>query len=397
MRRPAGRRTRVRPVARVAGRACVAAGACAEEVPLPGPVVDGPVVKLPAGRRGQGQRAALGARRRRRRRSASTTTAAPTRPTPTCCRCRSSPTAARSCAPTATARARSCSPASGSSSTSASARRCRPRARTTRRAAACPTSPAPSRSAPTSIVELWQSSDRKLKLELRLPVREAITLERSPRAIGLTFSPNLNLDISGLPGKGNLGLLAGPLFADQRYHQYFYGVAPEFATASAAGLRRARAATPAGARPRPSRAASATPGSARSSATTICTARNLPRARWCRKRNHRHCRLRHLMDLRDFEPARTDRRLSGETAQAPALRHRVFFACRHRPAGRDVARLDRARAAAVAAVAARDRRPARPHRRVVHLSLLLGERRAARPDARSIRARSTSCATSPAA
>jgi 1-acyl-sn-glycerol-3-phosphate acyltransferase len=33
------------------------------------------------------------------------------------------------------------------------------------------------------------------------------------------------------------------------------------------------------------------------------------------------------MDLRDFEPARTDRRLSGETAQPPGLRHRVFFAC----------------------------------------------------------------------
>lgn len=33
------------------------------------------------------------------------------------------------------------------------------------------------------------------------------------------------------------------------------------------------------------------------------------------------------MDLRDFEPARTDRRLSGETAQPPALWHRVFFAC----------------------------------------------------------------------
>ena len=50
-----------------------------------------------------------------------------------------------------------------------------------------------------------------------------------PRAIGLTFSPNLNLDFK-LPGKGNLGLLAGPLFADRSYHQYFYGVAPEFAT-----------------------------------------------------------------------------------------------------------------------------------------------------------------------
>ncbi|HSC63583.1 MAG TPA: MipA/OmpV family protein [Caldimonas sp.] len=85
---------------------------------------------------------------------------------------------------------------------------------------------------PNFIVELWEASNRKMKVELRLPVREAITLERSPRAIGLTFSPNLNLDISGLPGKGNLGLLAGPLFADQRYHQYFYGVAPEFATAN---------------------------------------------------------------------------------------------------------------------------------------------------------------------
>ena len=85
---------------------------------------------------------------------------------------------------------------------------------------------------PSFIVELWQSGDRKLRLDLRMPVREAITLERSPRAIGLTFSPNLNLDIGGLPGRGNLGLLAGPLFADRRYHEYFYGVAPEFATAT---------------------------------------------------------------------------------------------------------------------------------------------------------------------
>ena len=84
---------------------------------------------------------------------------------------------------------------------------------------------------PNLVVELWQASNRNMKVELRMPVREAITLERSPRAIGLTFSPNLNLDIGGLPGKGNLGFLAGPLFGDQRYHQYFYSVAPEFATA----------------------------------------------------------------------------------------------------------------------------------------------------------------------
>ena len=30
--------------------------------------------------------------------------------------------------------------------------------------------------------------------------------------------------------KWNLGLQAGPLFATRRYHEYFYSVAPEFAT-----------------------------------------------------------------------------------------------------------------------------------------------------------------------
>jgi MipA family protein len=85
---------------------------------------------------------------------------------------------------------------------------------------------------PNLNVELWESSDRKLKLDLRLPVREAITIERSPHAIGVTFSPNLNLDVRGFAGSWNLGMLAGPLFADRRYHRYYYSVAPEFATAT---------------------------------------------------------------------------------------------------------------------------------------------------------------------
>jgi outer membrane scaffolding protein for murein synthesis (MipA/OmpV family) len=85
---------------------------------------------------------------------------------------------------------------------------------------------------PNLNVELWQSSDRTLKLDLRLPVREAITIERSPRAVGMTFSPNLNLDVRGFAGNWNLGFLAGPLFADRRYHEHFYGVAPQYATAS---------------------------------------------------------------------------------------------------------------------------------------------------------------------
>jgi hypothetical protein len=85
---------------------------------------------------------------------------------------------------------------------------------------------------PNVNVELWQSSDRRLKLDLRLPLREAITVERSPRAVGLTFSPNLNLDVRGFAGHWNLGLLAGPLYADRRYHEHFYGVAPQYATAT---------------------------------------------------------------------------------------------------------------------------------------------------------------------
>ena len=85
---------------------------------------------------------------------------------------------------------------------------------------------------PNLNVELWQSGDRKLKLDLRLPLREAITLQASPKAIGVTFSPNLNLDVRGFAEHWNLGMLAGPLFADRRYHDHFYGVAPEFATAS---------------------------------------------------------------------------------------------------------------------------------------------------------------------
>ena len=87
---------------------------------------------------------------------------------------------------------------------------------------------------PNLNVELWQSANHRFTLDLRLPVREAITLESSPKATGVTFSPNLNLDVHNALGSWNLGMLAGPLYADRRYHERFYGVAPEFATATRA-------------------------------------------------------------------------------------------------------------------------------------------------------------------
>ncbi|MDH3319687.1 MAG: MipA/OmpV family protein [Betaproteobacteria bacterium] len=79
---------------------------------------------------------------------------------------------------------------------------------------------------------LWRSREGRELLELRLPVRAAFTLESSPHAIGWVATPNLNLD---LPGRGalagwNFGLLTGPVYGSRRQHEYFYGVAPQFAT-----------------------------------------------------------------------------------------------------------------------------------------------------------------------
>jgi outer membrane scaffolding protein for murein synthesis (MipA/OmpV family) len=67
-------------------------------------------------------------------------------------------------------------------------------------------------------------------LELRLPVRAVIASDfRSASDQGILAQPNLNLDLV-LDGGWKLGLLAGPLFATRRYHEYFYSVAPQYAT-----------------------------------------------------------------------------------------------------------------------------------------------------------------------
>jgi MipA family protein len=87
---------------------------------------------------------------------------------------------------------------------------------------------------PSFDFHLFKSSDAKYKLDLRMPLRLAETLQSSPRWIGGTFTPRLNLDIVGPFGYSgwNLGLALGPEFADRRYNQYFYSVAPQYATAT---------------------------------------------------------------------------------------------------------------------------------------------------------------------
>jgi MipA family protein len=87
---------------------------------------------------------------------------------------------------------------------------------------------------PSLDFHLLRSDDSHIKFDLRMPLRTAITVEASPKFIGWTFTPRLALDIVDPLGYGgwNAGFLVGPLFANRRYHDYFYSVAPQYATAS---------------------------------------------------------------------------------------------------------------------------------------------------------------------
>jgi MipA family protein len=79
---------------------------------------------------------------------------------------------------------------------------------------------------------LYRSASERMSVELRLPLRavEATDL-RSVHHAGWLFHPHVNVDLKDVPGPGwRMGLLAGPVFGSQAYHNYFYGVAPAFAT-----------------------------------------------------------------------------------------------------------------------------------------------------------------------
>ena len=86
---------------------------------------------------------------------------------------------------------------------------------------------------PAFDTKIWRSSDDRLKFDFVVSARAAFTVEGPPRRVGWLFDPHLNLDIADPFGESGwkLGFLSGPLFADRRYHEYFYGVAPQYATA----------------------------------------------------------------------------------------------------------------------------------------------------------------------
>jgi len=86
---------------------------------------------------------------------------------------------------------------------------------------------------PSLDLNLWRTPDRRTRLDLRLPVRTAVTVKGGMDDIGWVFSPRLNLDITDVAGLAgwNMGLLAGPMVGSERNHDYFYTVAPQYATA----------------------------------------------------------------------------------------------------------------------------------------------------------------------
>jgi outer membrane scaffolding protein for murein synthesis (MipA/OmpV family) len=86
---------------------------------------------------------------------------------------------------------------------------------------------------PSLELHLWRSADRATKLDLVLPLRVPVTLESSPRALQWLFAPRLNIDFENFAGRTgwNFGAGVGPVFAADKFHDYFYSVPARFATA----------------------------------------------------------------------------------------------------------------------------------------------------------------------
>lgn len=90
---------------------------------------------------------------------------------------------------------------------------------------------------PNFNLTLAGSSAQRYRLDLRLPVRAAIAVQGSPKVVGATFSPHLNLDLDSVAGGWHLGVLAGPMFGNRKLHDYVYGVDAAYATGARPAYR----------------------------------------------------------------------------------------------------------------------------------------------------------------
>lgn len=82
---------------------------------------------------------------------------------------------------------------------------------------------------------LWRSEDRRHVWTLRFPVRAVVATDfEESHSAGWRFQPNVNYDAEDVgPGGGwEWGIAVGPVWGSERYHDYYYEVAPQYATAS---------------------------------------------------------------------------------------------------------------------------------------------------------------------
>lgn len=81
--------------------------------------------------------------------------------------------------------------------------------------------------------------DGGTELDLRLPLRAAFALDNGADYVGSVFSPSLRATFRDLPGTGGalLRVSTGPIFATSDYHRFYFGVEPQYATATRPAYR----------------------------------------------------------------------------------------------------------------------------------------------------------------
>lgn len=88
---------------------------------------------------------------------------------------------------------------------------------------------------PALRIKLLNSRENGYRLGISLPVRAVFSTDfRSVRYEGWVFAPRLNFEKRDVIPQTGLyfGASTGPMFADRGYHDYFYEVAPAYATAA---------------------------------------------------------------------------------------------------------------------------------------------------------------------
>lgn len=87
---------------------------------------------------------------------------------------------------------------------------------------------------PSLKFHLYYSPDKLTNFDFRTPLRAVVASDfKRVHDEGWLFQPQLNLDFRDISHSGwNVGLVGGVIYADQRYHQYFYDVAPQYATST---------------------------------------------------------------------------------------------------------------------------------------------------------------------